>query len=248
MKDIQNILGHKGKLICGSKGLYRHNNPRNVVIFNANIFTKEGKIWYGDIDITKEEKLLIKASKELKQELFVLYESDGRSFNENDKDRESPEAIKDAILSVTKDGITVLGSLSGVVVREGKKLLSKKITPPKAPKLPKYTNQYNEHEFIKFKLPKFEYKASKISPLERFYKKLQGKCDSVSDLYLLGPDYNSMLKLMEKWFINYHKLPKDSYQFKKEMGYLALDMPCQFYDASFGPTWGEEGHFYIKKR
>ena len=50
--------------------------------FNANIITKErGLVWCGDLDITKDEELLRKVSKEINEELYVLKEMDGKVNN-----------------------------------------------------------------------------------------------------------------------------------------------------------------------
>jgi hypothetical protein len=75
---------HNGRMISGSKSFYREMNPDNVVYFNANIFTlEEGKIWYGDIDFTKDKNILTEISKEINRDLYILRELDGRFGNEN---------------------------------------------------------------------------------------------------------------------------------------------------------------------
>jgi hypothetical protein len=70
-------------MIGGSKSLYREANPGNEVFFNANIFTVEdGKIWYGDIDYTKDQKTLEKIATKLERNIYILKELDGRFENE----------------------------------------------------------------------------------------------------------------------------------------------------------------------
>ena len=88
MKSIQesfiNHNYHNGRMISGSKSFYREMNPDNTVYFNANIFTlEEGKIWYGDIDFTKDEEILNKIAKEIKQDLYIIRELEGRFDKEN---------------------------------------------------------------------------------------------------------------------------------------------------------------------
>ena len=79
----EGILGHCARLVSGSKSLYRSNHPDHVVIFNANVFTKEdGKIWYGDIDLTLDEQRLKRLGYELEKEVFLLQEMEGRFENE----------------------------------------------------------------------------------------------------------------------------------------------------------------------
>ena len=75
-------LGMNGHLMSWSKTSYKRAHPDNLSIFNANICTKSGKIWYGDIDVTRSEEILKELAKELNQEVFVLYEMDGRFENE----------------------------------------------------------------------------------------------------------------------------------------------------------------------
>uniref|UniRef100_A0A7C3SML6 Uncharacterized protein n=1 Tax=Dictyoglomus turgidum TaxID=513050 RepID=A0A7C3SML6_9BACT len=83
-KDVFEKHGFKlGRLLSFSKGLYKTLYPKNFVLFNANIITRNtGKIWYGDLDLTKDEKVLKKISKEINKELFVLREIDCRFENE----------------------------------------------------------------------------------------------------------------------------------------------------------------------
>lgn len=76
-----------GRMISGSKSGYREKNPENVVYFNANIFILgEGKIWWGDLDLTKDTPILEDISREMGKKLYVLSEMDGRFENENADD------------------------------------------------------------------------------------------------------------------------------------------------------------------
>jgi len=78
-----------GRMISGSKSGYRDRFPDNEVYFNANIFILgEGKVWYGDLDITKDREELQKIARNLGKTLFVLREMDGRFENESLKDKE----------------------------------------------------------------------------------------------------------------------------------------------------------------
>lgn len=79
----ETILGMRGRMISGSKSGYHRAFPQQVPVFNANICTNKGKIWYGDIDLTLDEAKLQQLSRELRQNLYVLYEMDGRFENES---------------------------------------------------------------------------------------------------------------------------------------------------------------------
>ncbi len=76
------ILGMHCKIISGSKSGYVQRNPRHLAIFNANVCTKTEKIWYGDLDITLDKNELSKLAQALNEDLYVLYEMDGRFKNE----------------------------------------------------------------------------------------------------------------------------------------------------------------------
>lgn len=81
----EKYLGSMGRMVGGSKSIYSYDNPKNLVIYNANVLTKEdGKIWYGDLDVTEDYVDLAKLSKKIKKTVYVLYESDAR-FGKEDK-------------------------------------------------------------------------------------------------------------------------------------------------------------------
>ena len=70
-----------GRMISGSKSC----PAGQVCVFNANLVTKNrGKIWFGDLNITKEAKKLKKIAEEIGEVLYVLREGDCRFGTEND--------------------------------------------------------------------------------------------------------------------------------------------------------------------
>lgn len=100
MDKLHEALRNQG-MICGrmisfSKSLYRQENPGNEVYFNANIFTKSGKQWYGDLDITKDSEKLQAVADFCGEEILILRELDGRFEYE---DRAFDEAKKVAVKS-----------------------------------------------------------------------------------------------------------------------------------------------------
>lgn len=76
-------LGMLSNMISMSKSGYRNNHPDNIVVFNSNICTNTEKIWYGDIDVTKSLQKLIDLALEINEDIYVLYEMDGRFDNED---------------------------------------------------------------------------------------------------------------------------------------------------------------------
>lgn len=98
------ILGMNGRMISGSKSGYLNHYPKNLAVFNANICTKnEGKIWYGDIDLTLDRDKLSELAKSLENEVYVLYEMDARFENEA-----SPK-LENAVVVFKKDGSWKIG-------------------------------------------------------------------------------------------------------------------------------------------
>jgi len=72
-------LGIPGRIVSMSKSGYRREYPDNEVYFNANMLTKSnGKIWFGDLDITVSKSDLEKISKELNEKIYILTEMDCR--------------------------------------------------------------------------------------------------------------------------------------------------------------------------
>jgi hypothetical protein len=93
------ILGMNGRMISGSKSGYRNRNPKNLAVFNANVCTKnEGKIWYGDVDLTRSREELSELARLLETDVYVLYEMDARFEN-----ADSPKLEK-AIVIFRQDG------------------------------------------------------------------------------------------------------------------------------------------------
>jgi len=74
---INETLGYAGKMISASK-----KNYNGKCVFNANLCTKSTKLWFGDIDLEKDTVKLQKIADELKENIYVLKEMDGRFENE----------------------------------------------------------------------------------------------------------------------------------------------------------------------
>jgi hypothetical protein len=74
-----------GRMISGSKSGYRMAFPNNVCHFNANIITaNDGKVWYGDLDLTMDADELKLVAYEADTILYVLREADCRWGQAND--------------------------------------------------------------------------------------------------------------------------------------------------------------------
>jgi hypothetical protein len=104
MENLQEVFSDKGfwpaRMISGSKSGYRNAHPDNLVCFNANIFVLgEGKVWFGDLDITLDEEKLKEVAGGLGKDLFILREMDGRFGNE---DLPDSKIIELAVAKISK--------------------------------------------------------------------------------------------------------------------------------------------------
>ncbi len=89
IKELEDNGFHIARLISGSKSFYSKKYPQNVVFFNSNLIDmKLGKFWYGDLDLTKDAKILIKIAEKFDTTLYVLSEMDGRFENEKSSVKE----------------------------------------------------------------------------------------------------------------------------------------------------------------
>lgn len=79
-------LGRAGRCY-GSKSGYREQHPENLVVMNANVCTREeGKLWWGDLDVTLMADELRALARELSARVFVLPE-DAARFETADEPR-----------------------------------------------------------------------------------------------------------------------------------------------------------------
>lgn len=96
--ELFETLGHEARLISMSKSGYRRNHPDHLVVFNSNVCLEQGKVWWGDFDLTRDESKLLALSERTGQIVYLLYEYDGRFRNE-----ERPQ-LDEAVYSVTPTG------------------------------------------------------------------------------------------------------------------------------------------------
>ena len=94
----QKYLGIAGRMLYHSKS-----RAKPTTIFNANVFDwRAKKIWYGDIEIERDQAALLEISKELGP-IYILYEMD-EQFLEFRPSKRYVEAK--AIVTVTDGNIT----------------------------------------------------------------------------------------------------------------------------------------------
>lgn len=86
MNDILFEIFENHNLHCGSMiAAYKIAPKGHVCVWNGNLITKSsGKIWFGDLNLTKEGSLLKEIAIEIGETLYVLRESDCRFGTEKD--------------------------------------------------------------------------------------------------------------------------------------------------------------------
>ena len=83
------------RIITGSKSVYKSSKPKDLIIFNANVFMKDmGKVWYGDLNLTEDYVILKSIAESLDTTLYVLWEMDGRFGKEK---RSIDELVKKSV-------------------------------------------------------------------------------------------------------------------------------------------------------
>jgi len=96
---IKENLGFCGAMISSHKQAAKTKGREHLAVFNANLVVKGfGKVWFGDIDITRDEEKIKKVALGFKSIVYVLREMDARFEHEN-----SPQ-LQNAAYST--DGVT----------------------------------------------------------------------------------------------------------------------------------------------
>ena len=76
---------HDARMIGGSKSVYRQEYLDDLIVFNANVLMPNyGKVWYGDLNLTRDYIVLKSIADTLDTKLYVLWEMDAR-FGEETK-------------------------------------------------------------------------------------------------------------------------------------------------------------------
>ena len=255
---LEKHLGMSGRMISSSKGRYRHDNPQNIVYFNANVCTqKDGKMWYGDIDLTVESEKIIEAAKELNLKLLILSESDARFDNE-----EKP-LLDEAMATVSNKG-EISFKHDDMIVKEDGIFMYKKEEEEVEVELPDHFDDehYKEEDLMELELPDLKtFKVGlikKTSPHDRMFdfvlkffdrKSFEGTNASITDFIINKTIAGELEKMAREWAIKqYKQLKTDEYELNKTMMYYLLNAePSVFQGSKFGPEWSGKNCIYIKK-
>lgn len=242
----EKVMGFMGRMIGSSKSIYRYDNPENVIVFNANLATrKDGKIWYGDLDLTKDHEKLMELVSKIGV-FYIFYESDLRFGKE-----EKPD-FKLALGFYDKDGFTSVGASFDIDENDkGAPVLKKKMEVDK----PEEQVSSYENEQLKFeeiKIPKLsDLKVKKGTSAWGAFQEamiamygLEKMKEIYSKLYVSSKDNDFINKLNEKSV----KAAYPGMHVVKVQQAVAMDnlqMACM--DFRVDPTWVKPGVGYIKK-
>lgn len=245
-------LGSLGRMVGGSKSIYRHDNPNNIVIFNANVATKKhGKIWYGDLDITLDVEDLKRLSKELGMPVFAFYESQGRFGKE--ENLPFPEAafsftedsitINDITYYEVFDGIPRLKKIESVETKADSKKLQEEADA-------KYLEKDCEGEFD---LPDFsKYKVSaEESPIDYYQNFLIKKLGraAAQEVFLdftVAPEYENKMKELLQKYAKKANPGMHEVKVQQAIAFTMLDVGPRVFDP-VAPSWAKANKAYIFK-
>lgn len=255
MDSKELIKKHLGfRPLLGSKGQYSWDNPKNLVVFNANLCTREdGKLWQGDLDITVSEEKIKELASELKKRVFILYEFDA-GF---DKTPNFGRAV------YKTDGVN--SSFSNYYQREDDgKIRKKPEEPPTEEEITERRKRAEERAATfkqvdfpgRYKLPKIEDVLKDLteekSPLHNFWEGVSKSighsledCHSES-FYVTYKFIEELKSHFEKW-VRKHYSYLTEYRIQKEVSFgIFQHGPNNFGEVN--PDWVSEGFFYVKAR
>lgn len=242
------IMGPVGKVIAASKSIYHYDNPSNVVLYNANIFTKEdGKIWYGDLDATRDYDKLQNLALSTNKTLYVVHENDGRFDKEMIVNLD-----QDSVLSVTEKEFKVIPGNKSYYVEGGiPKRLTDEEYDAKYPPAPREKTFYVQEDFEKVEIPDITtIKVRKgISPLSDFQKHLikmygREKAQEIYSSLYVTKEYHD--ELQEK----VHEAVKLAHPYlhpvkiEQTVAMEMLNGPLAFMDT---PDWADKDSGYTRK-
>lgn len=103
---IKEFLGDSGRMIAGMKIA-----PKGqVCVWNGNIIVEGKKVWYGDVNLTKDAKKLQMIANIIQKPLYILREMDARFDTQNAPKLERAVAV---IQPVPVNSEKLLNALTG---------------------------------------------------------------------------------------------------------------------------------------
>lgn len=238
-------LGVRGKMVSASKGRYGFENPNNLVVFNANVCTAEGKIWYGDLDLTLESFKVTDLARALGKTVYVLYEMDARF------DLEAQPQLDRAVL-ISNGSTTYLGKRAqdyAYVNNHQFRVKPKDLVVAESESEDTHTADEFEHSFRLPDISKFQSKRTKVSPYERLAIWVARKAGGIPENHVISPtaifltpkDAAVLDELAKNWLRRYHT-GDDEYATQKNFNWLNFDIS----PGEVKAAWAVPGFAYVQ--
>ena len=241
-------LGMPGKMVGASKSIYTYDNPSNIVIFNANLATKDdGKFWYGDIDLTLSMDTVIDIAKDIGKDVYVLYEMDARFENE-----ENPKLDK-AVLVVSPEGkLKWSESMDRIVTKSENRyvldLLDEKEDKDQSPKQVLNKDDYEEIDLPPLSKIKATLKEDPLTSFQLYFVDKFGREkaeDVYRNLYVTKSYMDGLEEKVEKWakkkLKGYHRV-----KIEQSVSWYMLDMSPNNFQSE--QDWENPNKGYVKKK
>lgn len=243
MMKICSLLGPTGMMVGSSKSIYLYENPNNLVVFNANLCTKEGKVWHGDLDLTLVSHKIQQAASATGETLYVLYEQDARFENE-----ENP-LLSEAVMIFEADKTPFLSpKYETIAYLKGGIPFKKKIEPVKLPSI-----TYNADDFFAYSLPDFRnYKISKSkSPLHFYEKELirlhgEEKAQEIVTRVHVTEAYDTEFREQLTAYLKKYERHLHPVKIQQSVDWALLNIGPIVFQGD--PSWAEYGVGYVKLR
>lgn len=74
-RSLSIALGPRGQAINQHPESYRRDFPDHILVTDAEIWTRQNRVWYGDIDLTNKEFILTRLAQDYRTSLFIVQKS-----------------------------------------------------------------------------------------------------------------------------------------------------------------------------
>jgi hypothetical protein len=240
-------LGLPSSMLHYSKGEYRYNHLRHLIVFNSSVYVElEGtatRIWKGDIDLTLSFAKVENLAEELGMLVYVVYEGwDG------------VVKLDEAAMCTRGVGGSIYANSNYVEVTDNGVPLHKVVEPvEKAPAV------YPAEEYIKVPLVDEDYDYLSITdmfdgvtvdttPLNNYYRLVCSKfaitAEEALRVYMTFEDYQELERLMGLWIDAYYPY-FTPYRRQKELHWMLFMSGPNNFETT--PEWAEDGCLYKKK-